>query len=67
MPLVAHTPHGVSQPNRIIVFRVSGTIDLALRSPIDQDDFEVPPVTDGDLLDLMVNGDGGPDTVGNAP
>lgn len=42
-----------------------GTIDLALRSPVDQDNFDVPVVTDGDLIRLM---DGGaPDTVGNAP
>lgn len=42
-----------------------GTIDLALRSPVDEDDFTVPPVTDTDLAILM--GGGAPDTVGNAP
>lgn len=43
-----------------------GTIDLALRSPVDDQEFPVPPVTDGDLVNLMTNG-AGPDTVGNAP
>lgn len=43
-----------------------GTIDLALRSPVDEDDFTVPPATDKDLLRLM-NGGGAPDSVGNAP
>lgn len=43
-----------------------GTIDLALRSPLDEDDFTVPPVTDTDLVTLMNSGDA-PQTVGNAP
>jgi pilus assembly protein CpaB len=41
-----------------------GTIDLALRSPVDTNDFDVPVVTDGDLVRLM---SGGSDSVGNAP
>jgi pilus assembly protein CpaB len=42
-----------------------GTVDLALRSPVDQDDFDVPVVTDQDLIRLM---DGSaPETVGDAP
>jgi pilus assembly protein CpaB len=44
-----------------------GTIDLALRSPVDEDDFTVPPVTDDDLTRLMSGGGGAPNTVGNAP
>lgn len=42
-----------------------GTIDMALRSPLDEDDFAVPPITDTDLIRLM--GGQPPSTVGNAP
>jgi pilus assembly protein CpaB len=43
-----------------------GTIDMALRSPLDDDNFTVPPVTDEQLFDLITNGEP-PATVGNAP
>lgn len=43
-----------------------GTIDLALRSPLDQDSFNVPPVTDRELIRLMQGG-GGNDSVGSRP
>lgn len=43
-----------------------GTIDLALRSPVDDGAFDVPAVNDGQLIRLM-SGEGGPDTVGRAP
>jgi pilus assembly protein CpaB len=42
-----------------------GTIDLALRSPVDEENFAVPVVTDGDLIRLMSGSP--PATVGNAP
>jgi pilus assembly protein CpaB len=32
---------------------IGGTIDIALRSPLDEDAFPVPPVTDRDLFRLM--------------
>jgi pilus assembly protein CpaB len=43
-----------------------GTVDLALRSPVDSEAFDVGPVTDTDLIRLM-SGDGGSDIVGNTP
>jgi pilus assembly protein CpaB len=42
-----------------------GTIDLALRSPLDNEPFDVSPVTDNDLIRLMQGGE--PDTVGSRP
>jgi pilus assembly protein CpaB len=42
-----------------------GVIDMALRSPVDQDEFDVPVLTDDDVIRLMT-GDA-PETVGNAP
>jgi pilus assembly protein CpaB len=40
-----------------------GVIDMALRSPLDEDDFDVDAVTDDELIRLM---NGTPDTTGNA-
>ncbi|HMQ30630.1 MAG TPA: Flp pilus assembly protein CpaB [Chloroflexaceae bacterium] len=44
-----------------------GTIDLALRSPLDNEPFDVSPVTNEDLIRLMGGDGGGPETTGNAP
>ncbi len=43
-----------------------GTVDMALRSPVDAEPFNVSPVTDRDLIRLM-SGEGGPSTVGRQP
>lgn len=43
-----------------------GTLDLALRSPVDTDAFEEAPVTEDDIVRLMTRF-GAPDTVGSAP
>jgi pilus assembly protein CpaB len=43
-----------------------GTIDLALRSPLDQDPFNVPPINDRDLIRLMQSGEGS-NIVGSQP
>lgn len=45
---------------------IGGTIDMALRSPLDEDAFPVPPVTDRDLIRLMQSGSGS-NIVGSQP
>lgn len=44
----------------------NGVIDLALRSPVDNEAFQVGPITDSELIQLMDSYDA-PATVGNAP